>query len=58
MPNPTRLDQVKEQLERTPRPAPKLKFKQVHDSIFDYEPGDIVVEGYDPHPTIKAPVAV
>ncbi|KAF0505801.1 thymidylate synthase [Pediococcus pentosaceus] len=52
------LDQVKEQLERTPRPAPKLKFKQVHDSIFDYEPGDIVVEGYDPHPTIKAPVAV
>lgn len=52
------LDQVKEQLERTPHPAPKLKFKQVHDSIFDYEPGDIVVEGYDPHPTIKAPVAV
>jgi thymidylate synthase len=52
------IEQVKEQLERTPRPAPKLKFKQVHDSIFDYEPEDIVVEGYDPHPTIKAPVAV
>jgi thymidylate synthase len=52
------IAQVKEQLTRTPHAAPKLKFKQIRDSIFDYEPEDIVVEGYDPHPAIKAPVAV
>lgn len=52
------IAQVKEQLTRDPRSAPRLKFNQVHENIFDYEPADIVVEGYDPHPTIKAPVAV
>ncbi len=52
------IAQVKEQLTRDPRPAPRLKFNQVHENIFDYEPADIVVEGYDPHPAIKAPVAV
>lgn len=52
------IEQVKEQLTRTPHATPKLKFNNVHDSIFDYEPEDIAIEGYDPYPAIKAPVAV
>jgi thymidylate synthase len=52
------LDQVKLQLTREPRPFPTLKFNSEVKSIFDFEVSDIMVEGYDPHPHIKAPVAV
>ena len=41
---------------REPRPYPKLALGQ-RDSIFDYTYDDVVVENYDPHPPIKAPVA-
>ena len=51
------VEQVREQLRREPRPYPKLVLAH-KDSIFDYAYDDIVVENYDPHPAIKAPVAV
>ena len=49
---------VQEQLSRTPRPFPKLGFARTPASMFDYALEDFVVEGYDPHPHISAPVAV
>ena len=52
------VEQVKIQLEREPKPFPTLKLnKDVH-SVFDFEMNDIELEGYDPHSTIKAPIAV
>ncbi len=50
--------QVKTQLSREPRPYPQLRLARRPASIFDYTYEDVVVEGYDPHPLIKAPVAV
>ena len=52
------LEQAREQLSREPRPLPKLVVKDRGQSLFDYEPEDFVFEAYDPHPHIKAPVAV
>lgn len=52
------LDQVQEQLSRTPRPYPTLHIKRKPDSLFDYNYEDFEIAGYDPHPHIKAPVAV
>ena len=49
--------QVNEQLTREPRPYPELTLRQ-RDSIFDYTYDDIEIRNYDPHPAIKAPVAV
>ena len=51
-------DQVRTQLAREPRPYPTLLIKRRPASIFDYEYEDFAVEGYDPHPAIKAAVAV
>ena len=52
------FEQVKEQLSRTPRPYPKLVIKRRPDSIFEYKFEDFEIVGYDPYPTIKAPIAV
>ena len=51
-------EQVDLQLSREPRPAPTLHIKRRPASIFDYEFDDFEVRGYEPHPAIKAPVAV
>lgn len=51
------IDQVSEQLTRTPRQFPRLELHRA-DSIFDYKPEDVIIHGYDPDPSIKAPVAV
>ncbi len=51
------VEQVTEQLRRDPRPYPELVLAP-RDSIFDYTYDDIVIKNYDPHPAIKAPVAV
>ncbi|MFT4267776.1 MAG: thymidylate synthase [Xenophilus sp.] len=50
--------QVALQLSRAPRPYPTLKIRRRPPSIFDYQYEDFEFEGYDPHPGIKAPVAV
>ena len=51
------LEQAKLQLTRDPRPLPTLRLTP-RDSIDAYEIADVVLEGYDPHPSIKAPIAV
>jgi thymidylate synthase len=49
---------VEEQLRRAPRGEPRLTMTRRPASIFDYRLEDFMVEGYDPHPPIAAPVAV
>jgi len=51
------VDQVREQLSRTPYPAPRLELRKAH-SLFDYTFDDVQVVDYRYHPAIKAPVAV
>ncbi len=51
-------EQVALQLSREPRPAPRLVIRRRPASLFDYDYEDFAVEAYDPHPPIKAPVAV
>ncbi len=51
-------DIVHEQLRRAPRPLPQLKIKRRPPSLFDYQLEDFDLIGYDPHPSIRAPIAV
>jgi len=52
------MDQVREQLSRTPRSLPTLSLNPNKKDLFDFEYEDVAVENYDPHPRISAPVAV
>jgi thymidylate synthase len=52
------LEQARTQLEREPRGLPHLVLKDRGQDLFGYEAEDFVFENYDPHPHIKAPVAV
>ena len=51
------LEQAAEQLSRDVRTLPRMKLKGDNKSIFDYTYDDFVLEGYDPHPAIKAPLS-
>lgn len=51
-------EQVDRQLARTPRKLPTMKLNPNINSIFDFTVDDFTLEGYDPHPGIKAPIAI
>jgi thymidylate synthase len=52
------LEQAHLQLERDPHPLPSMKLNPAVRSIFDFKFSDFTLENYDPHPSIKAPIAV
>ena len=52
------LDQARLQLTRAPRPLPRLKLAEGITDIRDFRFEHVAIEGYDPHPHIKAEVAV
>ena len=52
------MDQVRLQLTRDPRPLPRMVLLRRPDSVLDFRYDDFRLDGYDPHPAIKAPVAV
>jgi thymidylate synthase len=52
------FDQAAEQLQRIPKPLPRMTLNPDRTSLFDFEFEDFMLTGYDPHPAIKAPIAV
>jgi thymidylate synthase len=52
------IEQAQLQLGREPRPLPAMTLNPEVKSIFDFRFGDFTLEHYDPHPSIKAPIAV
>lgn len=52
------LSQIQTQLSREPRPLPQLNIIRKPDSIYDYKFEDFEIVGYDPHPSIAAPIAI
>jgi thymidylate synthase len=52
------LDQARLQLEREPRPLPRLNLRPEARDLFAFQIEDITLEGYDPHPHIKAEVSI
>lgn len=52
------FEQVKLQLSREPRPFPKMILNENVKSIFDFKYEHFTLEGYDPHPLIKAPISI
>jgi len=52
------VEQAREQLSRQPRPLPEMWIDPFVQSLFDFRFEHFRLDGYDPHPRIKAPVAV
>lgn len=52
------LEQAREQLARTPRDLPTMRLNPAVKDLFAFKFDDFTLEGYDPHPAIKAPIAV
>ncbi|NJD88901.1 MAG: thymidylate synthase [Betaproteobacteria bacterium] len=52
------LEQAREQLSRAPRELPVMRLNPAVTDLFGFRYGDFTLEGYDPHPPIKAPIAV
>ena len=51
------MEQVEEQLSREPRALPRMRLNPEVKSVFDFRFEDFTLEGYDPYPTIKAPMS-
>lgn len=52
------IEQARLQLSREPRPLPRMRLNPAVRSVFDFRYEDFTLSGYDPHPAIKAPIAV
>lgn len=52
------FEQVKKQLSREPKPLPIMKLNPEIKNIFEFKFEDFILENYEPHPSIKAPVAI
>jgi thymidylate synthase len=52
------VDQAREQLQRAPRPLPRMRLNPAVRDLFAFQYDDFKLEGYEPHPAIKAPIAV
>jgi thymidylate synthase len=52
------MEQVKEQLTREPRPLPRMRLNPAVTRLEEFRYEDFTLEAYDPHPAIRAPVAV
>ncbi|MGH8678936.1 MAG: thymidylate synthase, partial [Burkholderiales bacterium] len=52
------LEQAREQISREPRPLPRMILNPEVKNLFEFTYDDFTLVGYDPHPAIKAPVAV
>jgi thymidylate synthase len=52
------VEQAELQLTRTPRPLPRLRLNPDRTELTDFEIADVELIGYDPHPAIKAPIAI
>src|SRR6188474_1255358 len=52
------FEQAREQLARAPNPFPRLKLNAARKELPDFQYEDFTLEAYDPHPAIKAPIAV
>jgi len=52
------LEQAKEQISRAPRPFPRMQLNPAVKELLDFKYEDFTLEAYDPHPAIKAPIAV
>jgi thymidylate synthase len=52
------LEQAREQLGRLPRPFPRMKLNRQVRDLFGFRYEDFTLEGYEPHPAIRAPIAV
>ena len=52
------LEQAREQLKRSPHPFPRMRLNPAVQDIFAFDYEDFTLEGYEPHPAIKAPIAV
>ncbi|KZT63998.1 thymidylate synthase [Daedalea quercina L-15889] len=52
------VDALEEQLKRSPRPFPKLRFKREVQDVDDFKAEDVIIEGYEPHPPIAMKMSV
>jgi thymidylate synthase len=52
------LEQAREQLSRAPHALPSVRLNPEVDDLLGFGYGDVTLEGYDPHPPIRAPIAV
>jgi len=52
------VEQARSQIARAPRPFPRLRLNPAVTDVFAFRYEDFAIEGYDPHPAIKAPIAV